>query len=56
MNLMDLVGYQPDFVLYPNKNRNLVEFPEYKPIYVEINQYETQENILMMTTIILEIK
>ena len=32
----DLVGYQPDFVLYPNKNRNHVEFPEYKPIYVEI--------------------
>ena len=31
-----LVGYQPDFVLYPNRNRHITDFPEYKPIYVEI--------------------
>ena len=31
-----LMGYQPDFVIYPDRCRNITQFPEYKPVYVEI--------------------
>ena len=40
----DLLGYQPDFVLYPDKCRNITEFPEYKPIYVEIKPIRNTSN------------